>query len=84
MRHDVKIIMMRTTVNLPDDVYAAARSVASVKDISLGEALADLVRQGLRPPMTMEMENGIPVPVLPKDSPLITLEHTLAVEDDVD
>jgi hypothetical protein len=75
---------MRTTVNLPEDVYQAAKSVASVKDISLGEALADLVRQGLRPPLTMEIHNGLLVPVLPKDSPLITLEHTLAIEDDLD
>jgi hypothetical protein len=75
---------MRTTVNLPDDVYQAARSVASVKDMSLGDALAHLVRQGLRPPLAMEIENGLLVPVLPKDSPLITLEHTLAIEDDLD
>ena len=34
---------MRTTVNLPEDVYQAARSVAAVKDISLGDAIADLV-----------------------------------------
>jgi hypothetical protein len=30
------------------------------------------------------MKNGIPVFVLPPDSPLITLEHTLAIEDDLD
>lgn len=75
---------MRTTVNLPDDIYEAARSVAAVKRISLGEALGDLVRQGLRRPMAMEIRNGIPIVVLPKDSPIITLEHTLAIEDDLD
>jgi hypothetical protein len=75
---------MRTTINLPDDVYEAARSVAAVKDITLGEALADLVRQGLRPPRMMENKNGLLIPVLPKDSPIITLEHTLAIEDDLD
>jgi hypothetical protein len=58
--------------------------VAAVKDISLGEALADLVRQGLRPPMRMKTENGIPTFVLPPDSPIITLQHTLAIEDDLD
>jgi hypothetical protein len=85
LRHrDVMIIMMRTTVNLPEDVYEAARSVAAVKDISLGDALAELVRQGLRPPMRTEMKNGLRIPVLPEDSPMITLEHTLAVEDDLD
>jgi hypothetical protein len=76
--------MMRTTINLPEDVYQAARSVAAVKDISLGEAVADLVRQGLRPALVMEMENGLLVPLLPRDSPVITLEHTLAIEDDLD
>ncbi|HTB15332.1 MAG TPA: hypothetical protein VK752_27360 [Bryobacteraceae bacterium] len=74
---------MRTTVNLPDDVYAAARSVAMVKDISLGEAIADLVRQGLRPPLSIETENGLLAPFLPKDSPIVTLEHTLAIEDEI-
>lgn len=75
---------MRTTINLPDDVYEAARSVATVKDISLGEALADLVRQGLRPSLVMQRENGLLVPILPKDSPIITLEHTLEIEDALD
>lgn len=75
---------MRTTVNLPDDVYEAARSVARDKDISLGEAIADLVRQGVRQGVVMEMKNGIPTVVLPRDSPIMTLEHTLAIEDDLD
>lgn len=75
---------MRTTINLPDDVYEAARSVSKARDISLGDALADLVRQGLRPPLRMEKRNGIPIVVLPKDSPIITLEHTLAIEDELD
>ena len=75
---------MRTTINLPDDIYEAARSVATVKDIPLGDALAELVRQGLRAPVVMEMRSGIPTVVLPRDSPIITLEHTLAIEDDLD
>ena len=65
-------------------MYEAARSVARVKDISLGDALADLVRQGLRPSITLEVKNGVSSIVLPKDSPSITLEHTLAIEDDLD
>jgi hypothetical protein len=75
---------MRTTVNLPDDIYEAARSVAKAKDSSLGHAIAELVRQGLRPPMLTEVRNGLRLPVLPKDSPIITLEHVLALEDDLD
>jgi hypothetical protein len=33
--------MIRTTVNLPDDVCRMARSPAGVKGVSLGEALED-------------------------------------------
>jgi hypothetical protein len=40
--------MMRTTVNLPDDVYEMARSIAGAKRISLGDALAELARNSLR------------------------------------
>src|SRR5437016_2635303 len=40
-------IMMRTTLNLPDDVYEVARSLAAARGISLGDALAELVRRGL-------------------------------------
>jgi hypothetical protein len=76
--------MMRTTVNLPDDVYEAARSVAMVKHISLGDALAELARQGLRPPATFEDEGGLRTLVLPPDIPMMTLEQTLAYEDDLD
>lgn len=77
---------MRTTVNLPEDIYDAARSVAAAKNISLGDALGELVRQGLRPPLEFEREpvNGLLVPRLPKDSPVITLEHARAIEDDID
>jgi len=38
---------MRATVNLPDDVYEAARSLAHSRGVSLGDAFADLVRMGL-------------------------------------
>jgi len=35
--HDAIIIMMRTTLNLPDDVYQAARSYARLSEVPLGE-----------------------------------------------
>jgi hypothetical protein len=75
--------MMRTTLNLPEDVYQAARSLASLKGLSLGDALAELARRGLTdgPPI----DKGKPFPCfrLPKGSESITLERTLAVEDEL-
>ncbi len=75
--------MMRTTVNLPDDVYEAARSVAISKRLSLGEALAQLVRQGLTPPVELGTEKAFPSFVVPIDAEPITLEQTLRVEDEI-
>lgn len=71
-------------MNLPDDVYEAARSIAHARRISLGEAIAELVRRGARPPAKIIFDRGVPMFDLPPDSPIITLEHTLAIEDELD
>jgi hypothetical protein len=80
--HDAIIIMMRTTLTLPDDVYEVARSLAHSKDLSLGDAVAELVRQGLQPPVKVKSKSGFPCfPVAPDAAP-ITLEKTLDLEDE--
>ena len=75
--------MMRTTLNIPDDVYEAARSVAAVKGISLGDAIADLVRQSLN--STAQIDTRKPFPCFParKGAKPITLEQTLRAEDEL-
>jgi hypothetical protein len=84
MHHDVIIIMMRTTINLPDDVYRAARSLADVNGTSLGDALAELARRGLRPLSALDHgTKPFPCFVLPPDASPITLEQTLAAEDEL-
>jgi hypothetical protein len=75
--------MMRTTLNLPDDVHQVAKSLAGVKGISLGDALAELVRQGLKPPARVNTRKAFPCFVLPKDAKPITLEQTLQAEDEL-
>jgi len=73
---------MRTTVNLPEDVYRIARSMASAKSISLGEALAELIRRGLQPPAAeVNQTAGFPRFFARKDARPITLERTLKAED---
>lgn len=39
---------MRTTLDVADDVLAAARTLAAERQISIGTALSDIARQGLR------------------------------------
>ncbi len=39
---------MRTTLNIDDDVLSVARTLAQRKKISLGSAVSELVRRGMR------------------------------------
>jgi hypothetical protein len=59
---------MRRTVNLPDDVYEVARSIAAATGISLGDAIAELVRKGLRPEARIPTKGGFPCFTAPADA----------------
>jgi hypothetical protein len=80
--------MMRTTVNIADDVYEMARERAHKKRISLGEALTELVRQGReqteRKPIGIRYENGYPVFDTPQEAPMISLEDIQRAQDLMD
>jgi len=73
---------MRTTLTLPDDVYEAARSVSAERQISLGDALALLVRRGLHP-VSVDASKAFPSFRLPEDTERITLKRTLDAEDEL-
>ena len=75
--------MMRTTLNLPEDVYEVARSLAALKRVSLGEAVGELARNGLKPAVQINTRKAFPSFVLPESAKPITLEQTLAAEDDL-
>jgi hypothetical protein len=74
---------MRTTVNLPDDVHKAANALANLKGLSFGEALAELVRRGLRPSILINTRKPFPCFELPDDAESITLERALEAEDEL-
>jgi len=78
----LKCLQMRTTVTLPDDIYEIARSVSAEQRVSLGDALALLVRRGLNPPVPLDKSKAFPCFRLPSDAEPITLERTLAAEDE--
>ena len=75
--------MMRTTIALPDDVYEIARSLSAERRISLGEALAILVRRGLQPPVSVDTSKAFPCFRLPQNAEPITLKRTLDAEDEL-
>ena len=58
--------------------------MAETKDISLGDAVAELVRRGLSPPQRVrEQKGGFPCFEVSPDAGPITLAQTLAAEDDL-
>jgi hypothetical protein len=75
--------MMRTTVNLPDDVLRVARSLADLKGISLGDALAELARAGLKPAVRINTKTAFPSFEMKNGAKPITLEQTLEAEDEL-
>jgi len=74
--------MMRTTLSIPDDIYQVIRSFAAARNLSLGDAAAELIRKGLHPESRLESGPGVfPTFRIRPDAEPITLEQTLAAED---
>ena len=51
--------VMRTTVNLDDDVLAAAKQLARKRASTLGQTLSDIARRGLQPQPAGQVRNGV-------------------------
>ena len=64
---------MRTTLDIADDVVAAAKELAAAERRSLGSVISELARRGLTP-ARVEAEEGLPVIRVPAGTPAITPE----------
>lgn len=62
---------MRTTLELDDDVVAAARELAALERRSLGSVISELARRGLTP-ARVESDQGLPLIRMPAGAPPIT------------
>jgi hypothetical protein len=66
---------MRITLEIDDDVLQAARSLAAANNISLGKALSDLARKGLKPSPTFRYRRDFPVFEVGKESKVFGLDE---------
>ncbi|MHB8695838.1 MAG: antitoxin [Solirubrobacteraceae bacterium] len=64
---------MRTTLDIADDVVAAAKELAAAQRRSLGSVISELARRGLTP-ARVEADEGLPVIRGPAGTPAITPE----------
>jgi len=74
--------VMRTTLNLDDDVLELLKDYADRRSVALGKAASDLVRRGLTAPVQTRMINGFHVVVLPANSPKVTSEKVKQLLED--
>lgn len=64
---------MRTTLDIDDDIVAAARELAAGERRSLGSVISELARRGLTPGR-VDAEGELPVIRVPPGTPAITPE----------
>lgn len=77
---------MRTTLDIADDVLAAAKERAAREKISVGQALTGLARAGLAGTGGTRGKGGSKprgrFALLSKRNEIVTLEHVRAISDD--
>lgn len=74
---------MRTTLQIDDDVFQAAKAIAERKNRPLGEVISDLVRKSLVRPIPAATRNGIPLLPRRPDSSIVTLETVNGLRDEL-
>jgi hypothetical protein len=76
---------MRTTLEIEDDVLAAARRLAEMRQQSMGKVVSDLARRSLQAEAGAGQErNGFPQFQPGRAGPIITLELVNQLRDEVD
>jgi hypothetical protein len=76
----VIILLMRTTINLDDDVLPLVKEYAESRSVGMGKALSELVRRGINAPRPTRLVNGLQVFDLPPDSPPVTTKAVRKLE----
>ncbi|QDO87406.1 hypothetical protein FNH13_02875 [Ornithinimicrobium ciconiae] len=70
---------MRTTLEIDDQIMAAARSLARSRGISLGAAVSELARRGLMRSVTTQVDmHYSPFPVMAGDESVLVTDELIA------
>lgn len=60
---------MRTTLDIDSDVLAAAKALAVVRGVSIGQAVSEMARRGVTARTPLTSRNGFAVFQLPANTP---------------
>jgi Arc/MetJ family transcription regulator len=53
--------VMRTTLDIDDDVLQAAKELAALRGMTAGQVVSELARRALSPSGTHRVRNGVPL-----------------------
>ncbi|MDZ4761792.1 MAG: CopG family transcriptional regulator [Alphaproteobacteria bacterium] len=67
--------MMRTTLDIDEDILNAAREIAAERKVSAGKVLSDLARKALVGEATGEQRYRNGFALLPRGTHIVTEEH---------
>ena len=73
---------MRTTLELDDEVLAAARQLAAARSKSIGQVISELARRGLEARPKVGTRRGFPVFQVPQGARPLTPEDVRRDEDE--
>jgi hypothetical protein len=75
--------IVRTTLDLDDDVLQAAKEIAILRGSTAGKVLSELARKALAPSPVTRTRNGVPLlPVRPAGAPRATMKRVNELRDD--
>lgn len=73
---------MRTTLDIADDVLAAAKAIGKEQGKTAGLVVSELARAGLRKPVRVTSRNGVPVLAGREGGTPVTLEIINSLRDE--
>jgi hypothetical protein len=76
-------VLMRTTLDIDEDVLQAAKELAASRRRTAGQVISELARKGLEPAHRSRVRNGVPVlPRRPPASPRPTMKLVNELRDE--
>lgn len=78
--------MMRTTLNIDDDIMAIVRSLSKDREQSVGRVVSDLLRKALRPSKALSVagDDDLPAFHVSDHAPIISKNRASELLDDED
>jgi hypothetical protein len=74
---------LRTTIDIKDQVLQRVKEYAAARSISNGAAATELLERGLNARLGIRYEEGVALFDVPEESPVVSLENTLRLEDEL-